>query len=384
VSPLDWLIVGGGVHGTYLSHALIGRGGVPRDRLRVLDPEEAPLAAFWRMTSATGMKYMRSPGVHHLGLHPYDLRRFARKAASRGIPRFSPPYERPSLPLFRAHTDAVIGQQRLDQLRLRGRASALHRHGAGFRVETEQGSLEARRVVLALGVSEQPHFPPWAFPHPRLQHLFAPDFSRETLSSGPVVIVGGGISAAQLACALAPHHEVRMVVRHEPRVHRFDSDPGWLGPRSLDAFRRTSDLGARRRTILEARHRGSMPPEIAAELRLSLRSGRIQWIQDEIHQVEPTSDGLRLLLRKHPSPLDAAHVVLATGFEPRRPGAFLDDAIPRLGLPCAPCGFPRLPPSLAWAPGLLVSGSLAELELGPTARNIAGARSAAERILAAA
>ena len=35
-------------------------------------------------------------------------------------------------------------------------------------------------------------------------------------------------------------------------------------------------------------------------------------------------------------------------------------------------------------PGLFVSGPLADLELGPAARNIAGARAAAERILSAA
>jgi hypothetical protein len=36
--------------------------------------------------------------------------------------------------------------------------------------------------------------------------------------------------------------------------------------------------------------------------------------------------------------------------------------------------------ALRWARGLYVMGPLAELELGPTARNIAGARKAADRL----
>ena len=63
-TPLDWLIVGGGVHGTHLSHVLVNRAGVAPDRVRVLDPQEHPLETFWRVTGATGMRYLRSPGVH--------------------------------------------------------------------------------------------------------------------------------------------------------------------------------------------------------------------------------------------------------------------------------------------------------------------------------
>ncbi|MCH2107642.1 MAG: hypothetical protein MK291_13495, partial [Planctomycetes bacterium] len=37
-----------------------------------------------------------------------------------------------------------------------------------------------------------------------------------------------------------------------------------------------------------------------------------------------------------------------------------------------------------WHPRVFVSGALAELELGPTARNIAGARRSADRIVWAA
>ena len=44
MTALDWLILGGGVHGMHLAHTLRRRGRVPADRLRVLDPHDEPLA----------------------------------------------------------------------------------------------------------------------------------------------------------------------------------------------------------------------------------------------------------------------------------------------------------------------------------------------------
>jgi hypothetical protein len=49
-------------------------------------------------------------------------------------------------------------------------------------------------------------------------------------------------------------------------------------------------------------------------------------------------------------------------------------------LPFAPCGYPVVNRYLAWGRGLFVTGALAELELGPVARNISGARRAGERL----
>jgi len=66
----------------------------------------------------------------------------------------------------------------------------------------------------------------------------------------------------------------------------------------------------------------------------------------------------------------------------RRRWPWLDQAIAKHELPLAPCGYPLVAPLLAWAPGLYVTGGLAELELGPVARNISGTRHAGERLAA--
>lgn len=390
-TPLDWLVVGGGVHGTYLSHVLVNRAGVAPDRVRVLDPEEHPLETFWRVTNATGMHYLRSPSVHHVDLHPFALRRFAKKGAGKRLARFVHPYDRPGLDFFRAHAEHVVREHRLCALRVRCRAKAITRLDEGYRVETDRGALESRRVVLAVGLGEQLCVPAWARElqgHPRIEHIFSATFRREAAADArSVAIVGGGISAAQLGCALAgAGTEVTIVARHAPRIHRFDSDPEWLGPKAMAGFARTRDPQERRRLIAAARHRGSMPPEIASALQREQRSGRVKWVEAEPLGVDPTAALVRLRLDRTPNLIEADRVVLATGFDGHRPGGALlsDEAVDRLGLPRAECGYPLISPRLEWASGLFVSGPLAELELGPTARNIAGARTAGERLLAAA
>ena len=50
------------------------------------------------------------------------------------------------------------------------------------------------------------------------------------------------------------------------------------------------------------------------------------------------------------------------------------------GLELCSCGYPAPDKYLKWG-DVYVAGTLAELELGPSARNIAGARLAAERIV---
>mgnify|MGYP006952564412 CR=1 FL=1 len=52
----------------------------------------------------------------------------------------------------------------------------------------------------------------------------------------------------------------------------------------------------------------------------------------------------------------------------------------RGGLELCSCGYPAPDKYLRWG-DVYVAGALAELELGPSARNIAGARLAAERIV---
>lgn len=81
---------------------------------------------------------------------------------------------------------------------------------------------------------------------------------------------------------------------------------------------------------------------------------------------------------------DCQQIVLAVGFMENRPGnGFINQAIKAFGLKTAGCGFPVIGPSLQWHDRIFVTGPLSELQVGPSARNIAGLRRSGEIITAA-
>ena len=383
---LDWLVIGGGLHGVHVAARLIAEGGVAADRLRLLDPAPALLERWRSCTAVTGMRHLRSPSVHHLDLHPFALQRFAGERKYRASGLFAAPYERPSLELFNAHCDEVIDRFGLGALHLRDRAAEILPGPGGVRVTTAGGAaLEAARVVLALGASEQPSWPAWA---PRglaqVQHIFTLGPGGWPAAPGEAVaVVGGGISAVQVALRLrAEGQAVHLICRHELREHQFDSDPGWLGPRFMAGFARERDWGRRRALIQAARHRGSVPADLLGDLRRAVGEG-LDLRRAGVEGLEQRGERLELRLQGG-ARLEVDRVLLATGASPQRPGgALIDGLVTAASLPCAACGYPILDAALRWHPRVHVTGPLAELELGPTARNIAGARRAADRLIAA-
>lgn len=384
----DWLIIGGGVHGTHLSLHLMRRGGVAPDRIRVLDPYPAPMAVWGRVTRAVGMEYLRSPIVHNLHWDQGSLGLFARLNQHAPMTRFIPPFGRPSLELFNAHAAHLIHKFGLDKLRVRGRAESIRQTGSGWRVETGDGALEADRVVLAIGLSEQPYWPDWAQAYhgdTRVQHIFAPDFDRDALPDWEkAVVVGGGITAAQVALALAARNPgtVTLVRRHDERVFDFDSDVGWMNAINLRGFGQIASPDERRTVIRQARHRGSMPRDVASALSAAVQSGVIGLIDGGVRALWDDKGTLCLTLSSGQT-LCADQIILATGYVQSRPGgALIDNLIGDYDLATAACGYPIVSQSLEWTSGLHVSGPLAELEIGPAARNIIGARMAGQRLIA--
>ena len=390
---LDWLIIGGGIHGTHLSNVLIHQCGVPRDRLVVLDPFDEPMARWRHCTDNTGMTHLRSPVVHHVGLEPMDLLHFSKTGPGRGLPGFRPPYDRPSLQLFEAHCSHICDHGDLRSLRRKGYASHLARHGStGFQVDTDQGLLKAHRVVLATGTGQALSWPGWAKSlrdnGANIWHLFDMDFTVDVLRDAQdVIVVGLGISAAQLATRLASKHKspIQVVGRHELRVHQFDSEPCWLGPRCQAPFRKINDFEKRRQTIEEARHRSSIPPATARRFQQRVQWGQIAVTSGSVESSQLRSEHCIELQMSDGTHITGDALVLATGFDPPRPDqSWLADAIEELDLACANCGFPIVDEALQWTSGLHVSGPLAELELGPAAPNIAGARMTSRRLAALA
>ena len=381
---LDWLILGGGVHGTLISRALVGEAGCDPDRVRVLDPHPEPLQRWTECTANVGMDYLRSSLVHHLDEAPLSLERFSRGRRDSG-PSLRGQYRRPSLALFNDHCRAVIERWGLRSLRIEGCALDLRRRDGHFEVETDNGALEARRVILALGASE-PRWPDWASQLRAggavVHHVFDSGFHLDQLPDWRrLTVIGGGISALQTAESLIRDRgrRVQLISRHPMRVFDFDTDSTWLGPRRLRSFDRLQSPDERRSAITEARHRGSSPPGVERRFR---RAVERQALDVTFGDVSAAHAGEEIDLEvNETSRVSADVVLLATGFSDERPGgALLDSVIDRHGLQCAACGYPVVDRNLRWDRGLYVTGPLAELELGPTARNIHGARLAGERL----
>ncbi|MCP4836972.1 MAG: SidA/IucD/PvdA family monooxygenase [Phycisphaera sp.] len=384
---LDWLIIGGGIHGVHIATRLITDADISADAVRIIDPGHRLLERWHDCTATTGMTHLRSPSVHHLDVDPLALQRFAgrRKARSGGL--FAAPFERPSLALFNDHCEKITERLGLEDLHIRSKAIACTPDGDGIRVRLSDGRIiDARNIVLAVGAGDQPEWPEWApRRHPRIHHVFENGFSAWPSTPESVLVIGGGISAGQVALRLMTEgHQVSLVSRHALRTHQFDSDPGWLGPRYTAEFQQEPDLERRRAAIARARHRGSVPPDVGRSIKRAIIRKRIDWHQGHVTGIEDHPDGISIKIDPD-SDLIVDRILLATGFSRHRPGGtMVDDLIASASLPCARCGYPIVDPSLRWHPGVYVSGPLAELELGPVSRNIAGARRAADRIAAAA
>lgn len=398
---LQLLIVGGGVHGTFLSHALIRLAGVNRSDLRVLDPFPDIMHYWHQYTRRSGMRYLRSPSSHNMDLDFRALRRWVRARQGDVSAQFIEPYTRPSLPLFDSHTAAVIGEHRLEELRILGRATSItpgnDRIVVTYRTADGAAEITTRNVLLAIGRSEQLHVPEWAGAlisrGAPIRHIFdvSEDRMPQNAGRGEIIVFGGGITSAQFALALHRRTGRRITIlsRHPERVRMFDSNPCFIGPGCLPKFRMISDLRRRRETIAENRYPGSLPPYMSAELSKAIESGAVQRIIAELTDAELSDGCVRLGLREPGGAtirqtIDSGQIYLATGFKTARPGSSLiEGLISRHGLPTAPCGYPVIDSRLAWAPGIYTAGPLAELELGPASLNIIGAHNAA-KILAPA
>lgn len=362
----EWLIVGAGLHGAHLAVALRERGVASSDML-LLDPQ--PLFGQWRArTGRLEMSHLRSPSVHHIAYEPMDLESYAGK--KRRVHRsFRAPYARPRLSLFDAHCDHVARDYALYDSYLQGRADRCEARDSHVEVRCDDGRvLRTKRLVFALGVSEL-EWPKAEEGLDGAEHVFSSEEPRWPKSESHVTVVGGGITGAQLTLALLERgHTVTLATRRPLQTAYFDSDPCWIGPACMERFNRVTCPAQRRRIIKDARNRGTMPEEVKRRLSRARQAGEL-----ELVRIDAPNRSTR-----------AEATFLATGFSARRPGGKLIDAlVAEHHLPVAPCGYPLVDHHLRWHPRIHVMGALAELEIGPVARNIIGARRAAARITGA-
>jgi cation diffusion facilitator CzcD-associated flavoprotein CzcO len=383
---LDCVIIGGGIHGTYLSNLLVTDFGLPISKVKIIDPNEDVCGRWKELTSRTGMQFLRSPIVHNVGTSPWDLLKFFKANPAERWARTIGATERPSLAMFNAHVDAVCDNAGLRQMRVKAQALAIHKIAGGLQVVTTAGTFETRRVILAISSNDKLEVPAWAANiNPIAQHIFAPSFDINSIKAGRrIAVVGAGITAAQVALRMAEVSpgRVSLIVRKPLKVAEFDADSCWMGPKCLNVFAAEKNYAKRRELIKAARNKGTVTPEIYREVRQAERQSSLKVIVREVDTAHTTWYSKATLVDAYANNLcHVSHVILATGFVRGRPGGDLVNQIVRdFNMPVAGDGFPSTSETLLWKDNIYVTGALAELEVGPPARNILGARLAGERL----
>lgn len=386
----EWIIVGGGIQGITMATFLLNREKTSIDKLAIIDPHSEPLENWKRCTNIISMPYLRSPSVHHLDVEPFSLQAFVKSNSHDWNTAFYGRYKRPSLQAFNEHCEHIIDDLLLHKAWIQGRVRKANRMENGWSVELHNGQkLRGKNLVLAIGISEQPSWPEWAEKLKQesdssVYHIFDTDLPDFEQLKYPFTIIGGGITSVHLAIKLSTLFpmDVTLLKRHPFRLYDFDSDPAWLGPKNQQSFRKLVSYKKRREQIIDARHRGSIPRDLHVKLLHCLQQGRLHIADEQVEQAVVSNGQVMLYDDQDNMIHQTGTVLLATGFKPTLPGKeWLTPMIHKHHLQCAECGYPIISKSLQWGPDLYVTGALAELEMGPIARNISGARQAAERIV---
>ncbi len=390
-ATIDLAIIGAGPHALTLTTHLLQKRQRIRGKFLVFDPSGRWMSQWEHQFKALEIPHLRSPAVHHPDPNPFALRKFAQSRPD----ELFPPYDLPGAELFEDFCQDVIRvwqlQEQVIPLAVKSIQPLPHHLRPRFRLCLQDGQeVTARRVVLATS-SAQIQIPDWvnqiqtAYPQDRLCHSKTINLRKLQLMGKRVLIVGGGLTSGHLAVgAISRGAKVHLMIRRQLAEKLFDAEPGWLGPKYLKDFFAQSDWEQRVMMIQQARNGGSMTPAIATQLRRQARSGNIridencqvvkaEWLSENWH-VE-CSDG---------SQHECDYIWLSTGTkfdvttEP-----LLKDILETYPIKIVK-GLPVLDTCLRW-PGceLFIMGGLAALQVGPTARNLSGARMACEKIVPA-
>jgi hypothetical protein len=425
-----------------LVQQLVGEEGSHCGRLlRIVDPSGTWMQGWRDKFQALGITHLRS----HIAAHPsprstrelqvwdddHDTAPHpASKAdtpASSSLPfdhvgrdgAFLGPFLAPSTPTFHAFCDHLVHRARLTTAVEADAVTALHPEAGSdgeprVRVLTASGRvIIAGAVVVATGPGT-PRMPDWAVdarmrfpeaPAHTLSHVWhilpwiAPGSCR--LTGARVIVVGGGLTAAQLARAAiregASH--VTLLSRAPVVVKQFDIDPEWVSWRTragkLNSLWSHASAEARAALVAEARGGGSMPREAVDELLHLVAERRADWHQgvqavSACWWADRRTWSVRVSASGHkgtgtPGPLEAHMVWLATGAEATvSTHPLLGDLHARHPIAITATGLPKLLPSLRWSAAVpvYVTGAMASLQVGPDAANLVGAQTAACRIAA--
>ncbi|MFA9425891.1 FAD/NAD(P)-binding protein [Natronorubrum sp. A-ect3] len=387
-------IVGGGVHGVHLATRLLDTGIVEHSELRIIDPNGL-LGGFRQKCRQCGIRELRSPLVHHVSSDPFCLRDFARaRGREDELIASDIGAERPTVSLFFDHADWVCDQYGLESVHMDAAATTLVDNGEYVDVVTTAGQFTTEWCLLAIGNGTAYSYPKWArelSATAPVIHVWEPGFDLESIGETAAVgIVGGGITAGQLATALAqPGRTVTLFARSPFRVESLEASTDWMHFSGVvdDLHDLPPASRARARTVADARYDGTIPPHVFRRLRRALDRESLTLEQTEI-TVATEAGGTVVITCRDGTAKCLDTIICATGFDSPYEGSLFRRLRSESSLQTGYRGAPVLDDeSLQWVredgtrSRVVVSGVAAQHVLGPFARNIIGARRAGDRIV---
>jgi hypothetical protein len=390
----EYVIVGGGVHGTHVAHRFVSETDLSPGEISIIEPRGELLASFREKARACGMEALRSPFVHHLGVGPFDLRDFAETHDREDELRSTPNHpRRPTLDLFFDHTRSVIEESEISRSVLKASATDITRSDECLRVHTDTGTISAERCLLAIGCGGMFCRPEWVRGLPEdapVSHIWEEPLSpTEHTTSGRVCVVGGGITAGHLATSLAGEKPVTLLSRHDLREAHVEADPRWINWRRMEDRLHPLPPGSEARVerVREAHRTGTIPPYLRRQLEEARSRGDLRIQCGAVDSARES--GGEIVFRLADGSVDRfSHAVLATGFGDIASNPLVEQVIGSLGLETGAGGLPVLDDrTLEWisegsnGSRIFVTGALGAPTLGPLAGTIAGARRAADRLL---
>lgn len=390
-NQIDLAIVGAGMQSLTLIAHLLHKRQKMQNRFLVFDPSGEWIRQWQHQFAALEIPHLRSPAVHHPDPDSFALRRFSE---SRSHELF-PPYDLPGAKLYEEFCQTVIQRWQLHHSVVSAKVMRIEPLPCSlrfrFRLWLQNGqTVLARRVVVAAG-SAVLNLPDWVsniqsnYPHDRLCHSKFVDLRLLRLAGERILIVGGGLTSGHLAVgAIGRGAQVSLMSRRSLAEKLFDADPGWLGPKYLKGFHAEPDWQTRWQMIQDARNGGSLTPAMMTQLRRAHHSQTLNFYphcqitaagwQGDFWKVTG-DDGV---IREY----DRIWLATGTKLDVTADPLFADvlNTYPMAVVN----GLPVLDPCLRWSGcELFVMGGLAALQVGPTARNLSGARMASDRIIPA-
>ena len=383
------VIIGGGIAGIALAIRLWHLGLLSETIL--IEQASALVDPLFARMDALKQRVMRSPYEHHVGaeyVHDCEMLDFARANwrhltdIERNEIRMAQSGQRSVVPvdIFRAYirhvteTHAIVRQVR------RGVVKAVRAIGPHhFVVNVDGHNLIARNVIWAVGEQTCPlPLQLCAMEQDGRSDLVVRwDASQLNFEVERAVVVGAGMSAAHLLLNLREAGaQVIWVIRGQERYQCTDVDARYFRPEGLSHF---LDYPIDRRLhFVEGQRQASIMFEFAPILRSWEEQGGLTvYRQTEILGLKPASTGALLHLSNGVK-VQVDRVYAALGAEPVfSPPLEADALLHRYG------PYPVLNDDtleVPHCPGAFVSGALASLSVGPAAKNIDGARIAADRI----